>query len=186
MAKNTQSWNVSVEMVTELNRNDISEISDAAESAIAAGGGFGWLTPPPRSVLENYWKGVLLIPDRQLFVGKLDQVIVGSCQIVTPQKNNEAQAFACQLTTFFLMPQARGYGIAQRLVAEAEDYARSAGFRVLNLDVRETQDRAIHAFEALGYEHFGTNKYYAFVDGNYVAGRYFTKKLYDEKNHDIR
>ena len=39
MAKNTQSWNVSVEMVTELNRNDISEISDAAESAIAAGGG---------------------------------------------------------------------------------------------------------------------------------------------------
>ncbi len=71
MAKNTQSWNVSVEMVTELNRNDISEISDAAESAIAAGGGFGWLTPPPRSVLENYWKGVLLIPDRQLFVGKL-------------------------------------------------------------------------------------------------------------------
>ena len=85
MAKNTQSWNVSVEMVTELNRNDISEISDAAESAIAAGGGFGWLTPPPRSVLENYWKGVLLIPDRQLFVGKLDQVIVGHARL-SPRK----------------------------------------------------------------------------------------------------
>lgn len=180
MADNTRSYTVSVEMVTELNRNDISELSDAAESAIDAGGGFGWLTPPPRSVMENYWKGILLIPDRQLFVGKLDEVIVGSCQIVKPTKNNEAQAFACQLTTFFLMPQARGYGIAQRLVAEAEDFARSAGFRVLNLDVRSTQDRAIHAFQALGYEHFGTNQYYALVGDDYVSGLYFTKKLYDE------
>ena len=100
MAKNTQSWNVSVEMVTELNRNDISEISDAAESAIAAGGGFGWLTPPPRSVLENYWKGVLLIPDRQLFVGKLDQVIVGSCQIVTPQKITRHRHLPASLRPF--------------------------------------------------------------------------------------
>jgi len=182
MAEKKHIPTVSVEMVKDLNRNDISELSDAAESAIEAGGGFGWLTPPPRSVMENYWKGILLIPDRELFVGKLDEVIVGSCQIVKPPKNNEAQAFACQLTTFFLMPQARGYGIAQKLVAEAEDFARSAGFRVLNLDVRSTQDRAIHAFETLGYKHFGTNDYYALVGEEYVSGLYFTKILYDEKN----
>ena len=45
MAKNTQSWNVSVEMVTELNRNDISEISDAAENAIAAGQSISFQMP---------------------------------------------------------------------------------------------------------------------------------------------
>src|SRR5256885_5362883 len=26
--------------------------------------GFGWLKPPPGQVLENYWKGVLLVPER--------------------------------------------------------------------------------------------------------------------------
>ncbi len=34
---------VTVEMATELSANDISEICDATEEAIEAGGGFGWL-----------------------------------------------------------------------------------------------------------------------------------------------
>ena len=34
---------VTVEMVTELNAYDISELCDATEEAIEAGGGFGWL-----------------------------------------------------------------------------------------------------------------------------------------------
>ena len=38
---------VTVEMATELSANDISEICDATEEAIEAGGGFGWLAPPP-------------------------------------------------------------------------------------------------------------------------------------------
>ena len=75
---------VTIEMVTELNAYDISELCDATEEAIVAGGGFGWLAPPPRTVLEDYWRGVLLIPDVNLFLGKLDHVIAGSCQIVSP------------------------------------------------------------------------------------------------------
>ena len=92
---------VTVEMVTELNAYDISELCDATEEAIDAGGGFGWLAPPPRTVLEDYWRGALLIPNVTLFLGKLDHVIAGSCQIVSPPRNNEAQALACQLRTFF-------------------------------------------------------------------------------------
>ena len=130
---------VTVEMVTELNAYDISELSDATEEAIDAGGGFGWLAPPPRTVLEDYWRGVLLIPDVTLFLGKLDHVIAGSCQIVSPPRNNEAQALACQLKTFFLAPWARGHGLAGKLAAEAEDFARSEGFKILNLDVRATK-----------------------------------------------
>ena len=34
----------------------------------------------------------------------LDKVIAGSCQIVRPFRNNEAQAFTRQLTTFFVVP----------------------------------------------------------------------------------
>ena len=76
----------------------------------------GWLTPPPRSVMEDYWRGVQMIPERHLVVAKLDKVIAGSCQIVRPPRNNEAQAFTCQLTTFFVAPWARGHGLAQMIV----------------------------------------------------------------------
>ena len=168
---------VTVEMATTLSALDISELCDATEEAINAGGGFGWLAPPPRAVLEDYWRGVLLIPNYSLFLGKLDHVIAGSCQIIRPPKNNEAQAFACQLKTFFLAPWARGHGLAQALVTEAEEFARSAGHHVLNLDVRATQDRAIKAFEARGYQQFGTNPFYAIVGDNFVPGLYFTKML---------
>ena len=58
---------VTVEMVTELNAYDISELCDATEEAIDAGGGFGWLAPPPRTVLEDYWRGALLIPNVTFF-----------------------------------------------------------------------------------------------------------------------
>lgn len=168
---------VTLEMADELNANDLSELCDAAEEAIKAGGGFGWLAPPPRNIMEDYWRGVLLIPERRLFVGKVDMVMAGSCQIVRPPKANEAQAFACQLTTFFLAPWARGHGLAQRLIAEAEDYAKSSGFSVINLDVRATQQRAIHSFEAMGFRKFGENPHYALVDGEYVTGYYYSKEI---------
>ena len=109
---------VTLENADELSASDLSELCDATEEAIKSGGGFGWLNAPPRNILEDYWRGVLLIPERSLIVGKVDMVIAGSCQIVRPPKANEAQAFACQLTTFFLAPWARGYGLAQKLVDE--------------------------------------------------------------------
>ena len=37
---------ISVETVDQLTERDINELSDAAESAILSGGGFGWLSPP--------------------------------------------------------------------------------------------------------------------------------------------
>ena len=171
---------VTVEMVTELNAYDISELSDATEEAIDAGGGFGWLAPPPRTVLEDYWRGVLLIPDVTLFLGKLDHVIAGSCQIVSPPRNNEAQALACQLKTFFLAPWARGHGLAGKLVAEAEDFARSEGFKILNLDVRATQDIAIARYDSLGFVRWAENPHYARVEDESVTGYYYYKVLNGE------
>ena len=168
---------LSVETVDHLTERDIHELSDAAEVAILAGGGFGWLSPPPKSVMEDYWRGVQMIPDRHLILARLDKVIAGSCQIVRPPKNNEAQKFACQLTTFFVAPWARGHGLAQMIVAEAEALAKSEGFLMINLDVRATQDRAIQSFEARNFKRYATNDYYAKVNGAYVPGYYYHKEL---------
>ncbi len=168
---------LSVETVDQLTERDIHELSDAAEAAILSGGGFGWLSPPLKSVMEDYWRGVQMIPDRHLIIARLDKVIAGSCQIMRPTKNNEAQKFSCQLTTFFVAPWARGHGLAQMIVAESEALAKSEGFLMINLDVRATQERAIQSFEARNFKRYATNNYYAKVDGNYVPGFYYHKEL---------
>ena len=50
---------VMVETVTALKGADRHDLCDAAEAAILHGGGFGWLSPPPRQTMEAYWQGVL-------------------------------------------------------------------------------------------------------------------------------
>lgn len=168
---------LSVETVEQLTERDIHELSDAAEAAILSGGGFGWLIPPLKSVMEDYWRGVQMIPDRHLIIARLDKVIAGSCQILQPPKNNEAQKFSCQLTTFFVAPWARGHGLAQMIVAESEALAKSEGFLMINLDVRATQDRAIQSFESRSFKRYAINNYYAKVGEDYVPGFYYHKEL---------
>ena len=166
-----------VERLTELSAADLHDLCDAAEAAIRDGGGFGWLQPPPRHTLESFWKGVVLIKERDLFVGRLDGVIAGSCQIQRPPRNNEAQRFACTQTTFFVAPWARGHGLARKLIEAAEDHARTAGFQVLNLDVRETQRAAIMMYERLGYTKFGEHPHYALAGGRVIKGMFYYKLL---------
>ena len=166
-----------VEHISELSVGDLNDLCDAAEAAIIDGGGFGWLTPPPRETLEAYWRGTLLIPDRDLFVGRLDGVIAGSSQLHRPPRNNEAQSFACNFTTSFVAPWARGHGLARDLTQIAEDHARKLGFEVMNLDVRETQRAAIRLYEALGFQKFGEHPYYARTRDGFVRGLYYFKNL---------
>ncbi len=171
-----------VEMVSELSRHDLADLCDAAEAAIADGGGFGWVKAPPRHIMEAYWKGVLLVPERRLFVARLDGTVAGSAQLIRPPRNNEAQAFAAQLMSAFLAPWARGHGLARRLVQTVEDTARALGVEVLNLDVRDTQAAAIQLYESLGYRRWGTHPAYARVAGKVMAGHYFWKPLVPESD----
>jgi hypothetical protein len=83
---------ISAERVTKLSERELDDLCDATADAIEDGGGFGWIKPPPRHLLESYWRGVLLVPERLLFVGRLDGTIAGSAQIQRPPRNNEAQA----------------------------------------------------------------------------------------------
>jgi len=166
-----------VERLREFRGNDLQELCEAAEEGIRAGGGFGWLKPPPRSVMESYWRGVLLIPDRMLFVGRLDGVIAGTAQLVRPARNNEAQARTAQMGTHFVAPWARGHGLARMIVLAVEEAARAANAVILNLDVRATQDAAIQLYHSLGYQQWGTHPRYARVGEEWTAGLYFWKDL---------
>lgn len=177
MKKATNRYNVKAVICKNLDKVDLQELCDATEEAIIGGGGFGWISPPSIKTLQNYWKGVLLIPERILIVGKLDNVIAGSVQLIKPTKNNEAQSHSCTLSTFFFAPWARGFGLAKAVFQKAELRAKQDGYKVMNLEVRETQFRAIQLYEQAGFTKSGVNPKSVFIDGKYIAGYYYYKEL---------
>jgi ribosomal protein S18 acetylase RimI-like enzyme len=166
-----------VERLETFTEEDLHALCEAADAAILDGGGFGWVTPPGRLALESFFRGVVLVPERELFVGRMDGVIVGAAQLVRPPRNNEAQAFAASLMHSFVAPYARGLGLARMLTRRVEEGARSLGYHVLNLDVRETQTAAIALYESLGYERWGEHPAYARVGGRTLRGFFYHKVL---------
>jgi ribosomal protein S18 acetylase RimI-like enzyme len=176
-ASNELAPNMVVERVTELSDPDLQDLCESTEKSIVAGGGFGWLVPPSRGGLENYWRGVMLVPERSLFIGRMDGVVAGSTQLVRPTRNNEVRSKAATLTMNFVAPWARGHGLARALAVSVEEAAADEGFQVLNLDVRETQEVAIAFFEGRGFKRWGVHPRYAMVDGEWIAGFHYFKDL---------
>ena len=171
---------LAVDRVTELQDDDLPQLCEAADVAILDGGGFGWVKSPGRRALESYFRGVLLVPERQLYAARLDGIIVGSAQLVRPARNNEAQAFSATLMHAFIAPYARGHGLARMLTSRVEEGARALGYQVLNLDVRETQTAAIRLYEGLGYYRWGEHPCYARVGKHTVRGFFYMKTLQEE------
>lgn len=157
--------------------DDLASLCEAADAAIIDGGGFGWVHPPGRKALERYFKGVLLVPEREFYVARLDRVVVGSAQLVRPPRNNEAQGFTAHLMHSFVAPYARHFGLARMLTLRVEEGARALGYHVLNLDVRETQSAAIALYERLGYVRWGIQPLYARVGGKTIRGFHYHKLL---------
>jgi RimJ/RimL family protein N-acetyltransferase len=170
-----------VERVVEFTEDDLHALCEATDAAIIDGGGFGWVNPPGRRALETYFRGVLLVPERELFVARLNGTIVGSAHLVRPPRNNEAQAFAAHLMHSYIAPYARTHGLARILVQAVEERARDLGYQVLNLDVRETQEAAIRLYERLGYARWGIHPEYALVRGKVIRGLYYYKRLRPRK-----
>ncbi len=66
-----------------------------------------------------------------------------------------------RLYSIAISPAARGQGLGKRLLAEAEESARSSGCAYLRLEVRPDNEAAIGLYEGVGYRHFAViNDYY--------------------------
>lgn len=179
MMTEPKTHKVAAERLEKLNHADVQDLSDATVAAIEKDGGFGWVEVPEREALHRYWKGVVVVPQRDLFVARLDGAIAGTAQLIRFPPNNQAQAFSAQLTTFFVAPWARGFGLGQMLVEQVEKRALELGLNVINLDVRETQYGAIKLFKKMGYTQWGMNPMYALIHDRVVPGYFFHKVIKD-------
>jgi len=168
---------IKTEKLTRLKHADEASLCEATEEAIRDGIGFNWTTPPSPEVLGAYWRGVLLVPTRELFVGRLDGTIAGAIQLVKPPASKQSQAFTARISNHFVAPWARGHGLALALLNAAEEAARRDGFSVLRLEVRETQRRAVQIYEMQDYVRWGELPYYEMIHGNMVAGYFYHKML---------
>ena len=168
---------LAVEIANVIEDHDLEDLCEATNAAIIEGGGFGWIGSQDRAQLARHFRGVLMVPDRVLFLARLDGTVVGSAQLIRPPRNNEAQAFAAQVMHSFVAPYARGYGVARLLMQRVEEGARALGYHVLNLDVRATQSVAIALYESMGYIRWGEHPLYARVNGQTVPGYFYYKLL---------
>lgn len=166
-----------VEKRTALSDSELGELVTAVEDAIRDGIGFNWIAPPMRETLESYARGVLMVPSRTLFIGKLDGTIASAIQLVRPSKTKETSAFAASVEAHFVAPWARGHGLAPMLLEAAEREAAKEGFSVMNISVRETQERALQVYRESGYTEWGVMPYYEYVNASMVSGHFFYKKL---------
>ncbi|GBR55630.1 fusion protein [Neokomagataea thailandica NBRC 106555] len=172
---------VSCERVTSaLSDDDLEMLCEAALAGILDGGGFGWIRPPSRDVLKRYFEGLLLVPERNLYVVRENGIICGAGQLIRPPASYEAHAATVTLTAFFIAPYARGRGLGYQLLTTMLNGAKAIGCKVVNCDVRETHTQAIRLFRSFGFEEWGTHPYYARIGGQTVRGIFLSKLLADD------
>lgn len=173
---------IEIVVIQSLTDMELSDLCDATQDTIkdSSSGftiGFTRQQSPLREQLQAYWRGVLIVPERQLIIGKLDKVVAASIQLVSPAPSNQTSAFAASIENHFVAPWARGYGLARELLDAAEKKARQHGFKVLRLSVRATQQAAINLYETAGYVRWGTLEKYEMVGGEMIAGHFYYKDL---------
>jgi hypothetical protein len=68
--------NLAIERIRgDLSITDMNDLCDATDEAIKAGGGFGWVKLPARDILERYWNGAIVMPQRDVFVARLRRIL---------------------------------------------------------------------------------------------------------------
>lgn len=168
-----------VQRILALDEDDLQALCEAVDAAILDGGGFDWVQPQGRQVLERYFRGLLLVPERMLFAVRQQGLIVGCAQLVRAPRNNELQAMCVTLAHLFVAPYARRKGLGALLLQEVESAARNMGFRVMNVDVAENRHAAIGLFRRAEFLHWGSHPFYARTADGILPGLYFTKNLDD-------
>jgi ribosomal protein S18 acetylase RimI-like enzyme len=99
----------------------------------------GWLT----TLLGNVEKDKMVA-----VVAEVEGSFAGSCEI-TPKRGYSSHLGSLGIS---LLAEYRDAGIGQEMMLEAEKQARHLGVEVVDLEVFDVNERAIHTYEKLGYK----------------------------------
>ncbi|EMP56566.1 ribosomal-protein-alanine acetyltransferase [Marinobacter santoriniensis NKSG1] len=129
-------------------------------------------------ISRRSFRRFLEMPRDRLIVAELDDQLVGYCLVLMNAATRLARIYSIAVS-----PDARGRGIGEKLVQEAEQEAVDADRIVMRLEVREDNGSAINLYKRLGYRQFGTYRDYYEDHGN--ALRFERRILYYEPSREF-
>lgn len=106
-------------------------------------------------ISRRSFRRFLEMPRDRLIVAELNGQLAGYCLVLMNAATRLARIYSIAVS-----PDARGRGIGEKLVQEAEREAVDAGRIVMRLEVRDDNDAAIALYRRLGYRQFGTYRDY--------------------------
>ncbi|SAK47485.1 GNAT family N-acetyltransferase [Caballeronia ptereochthonis] len=157
----------------------IETLADVLIDCVEGGASVSFMLPISRATAVEFWTRVahgVARNERILLVAEdAKGNVVGTVQIVVDQPEN--QPHRADVAKMLVVRRARRQGIAQRLMAAADDAARAAGKSVLVLDTVTGGD-AERLYERAGWQRVGVVPNYALMpDGTPCATTFFHKQL---------
>jgi acetyltransferase len=154
-----------------------AELIALLTDAVHNGASVGFLAPLPQQTAAQYWQKVFAGLDSglALWVAEADGKVVGSIQLDACQKQNGRHR--AEIQKLFVLKAFRGQGIASKLMATAETFARAHHHSLLVLDTI-LGSKAESVYKHLGWQRVGEIPQYATnPDGELAATVYFYKLL---------
>ncbi|MBP0592311.1 GNAT family N-acetyltransferase [Paraburkholderia sp. LEh10] len=157
----------------------VDGLADVLIDCVAGGASVSFMWPLARDKAVAFWKMVahgVERGERALLVAEdADGRIVGTVQLVLAQSDN--QPHRADLAKMLVHRGARRRGVAQQLMAAADDAARDEGKTVLVLDTVTGGD-AERLYEREGWQRVGDVPKYALMpDGSLCGTTFYYKQL---------
>ncbi|TCN36049.1 GNAT family N-acetyltransferase [Sinorhizobium americanum] len=153
-------------------------LAEILSDCVEGGASVGFMQPFGPEDAVPYWQGVAAAVGRQetvLLVAELDGRAFGTVQLGVATMPN--QPHRADIRKLLVHRDARGLGLARRLMDKAEAEAQKRGRRVLVLDTA-TGEPAEAIYERFGWLRAGAVPDYALMpDGRYCATTFFYKHL---------
>lgn len=156
----------------------IPALAEVLLDCVEGGASVGFMAPLSRERAVQFWQAVaegVAAGSRVLLVAEDAAGLVGTVQLNLALPDN--QPHRADLMKMLVHRRGRRRGIAERLLAAAEEQARAEGRTVLVLDAVTGGDAA-RLYERCGWQRVGDIPKYALMpDGAFCSTTYFFKHL---------
>ncbi|MGA7813645.1 N-acetyltransferase family protein [Caballeronia sp.] len=154
-------------------------LADVLVDCVEGGASVSFMLPLSREKALAFWRGVaegVARGERALLVAEdRDGQVLGTVQMIMLQPDN--QPHRADIAKMLVSRKSRRQGIAQRLMAAAEEVAREEGKTVLVLDTVTGGD-AERLYERAGWQRVGAVPKYALMpDGAFCETTFYYKHV---------
>ncbi|WP_372964016.1 ribosomal protein S18-alanine N-acetyltransferase [Marinobacter sp.] len=129
-------------------------------------------------ISRRSFRRFLEMPRDRLIIAELDSKLVGYCLVLMNAATRLARIYSIAVA-----PAARGKGVGEKLISNAEKEAVGADRIIMRLEVREDNGAAINLYQRLGYRQFGT--YRDYYEDHGTALRFERRILYYEPSQEF-